>query len=205
MTKFNEWWQTKSADFHEDADAWSVGQGWRAREPEIESLRQQLDAAEANCQCELIKLEQQLADATEVANLSDGMYRSAIRQLAEWTRFFAEWESPGDVHEALISLQKDVNALNRQLAESQARDEALRDALVRVSGYEAYMEDKVITNALALPSDSTALDLAISQAKRDGGREALLEAINEWEKPYGLTDGSPFIERLRRMADNLKD
>lgn len=164
MTKFNEWWQTKSADFHEDADAWSVGQGWRAREPEIESLRQ-------------------------------------------------------------------------QLAESQAREKVLRDALVRASGYEAYMEDKIITNALTLPSDSTALDLALRQAEestkqamiadgwrqcakgqrttqycglteeaiRQAKREALLEAINEWEKPYGLTDGSPFIERLRRMADNLKD
>ena len=62
------------------------------------------------------------------------------------------------------------------------------------------MEDKVITNALALPSNSTALESAISQAMR----EALLEAINEWEKPYGLTDGSPFIERLRRMAEKLK-
>ena len=61
-----------------------------------------------------------------------------------------------------------------------------------------------ITAGAILPSDSTALDLAISQAKREGGREALLEAINEWEKPYGLTDGSAFIERLRRMAKELK-
>jgi hypothetical protein len=54
--------------------------------------------------------------------------------------------------------------------------------------------------ALAMPSDSTALDEAVKQAKR----EALLETIAEWEKPYGLTEGMKFIDRLRRMAEDLK-
>ena len=57
------------------------------------------------------------------------------------------------------------------------------------AAYEGYMKAKVAE-----------MNEAIRQAKR----EALLEAINEWEKPYGLTDGSPFIERLRRMAEKLK-
>jgi predicted glycosyl hydrolase (DUF1957 family) len=40
----------------------------------------------------------------------------------------------------------------------------------------------------------------IKQAKR----EALLTVLAEWEKPYGLTDGTSFIERLRRMAEELE-
>lgn len=115
---------------------------------DVESLRQQLDAAEANCQCELIKLEQ-------------------------------------------------------QLAESQARGDAIRDAAINLL---ALVDDADAVKSLDAAikeydkRDSTALESAISQAMR----EALLEAINEWEKPYGLTDGSPFIERLRRMAEKLK-
>ena len=172
---------------------------------------------------EVEALRQQLAESTEVANLSEGMYRSAIRQLAE----------------------------------CQAREKVLRDALVRASGYEAYMEDKVITNALALPSDSTALDSAIRralaesqtfdtwkaspyttvleksiaedyvpkadidsalmQAKRDGGREALLEAavyadeqsndakylIGDYAKGCSNEAASIAI-KLRRMAEEMK-
>lgn len=30
---------------------------------------------------------------------------------------------------------------------------------------------------------------------------AIREAVNEWEKPYGLTDGRRFIDRLRDMAN----
>lgn len=31
---------------------------------------------------------------------------------------------------------------------------------------------------------------------------AMREAVIEWEKPYGLTDGRKFIERLRDMAND---
>lgn len=63
------------------------------------------------------------------------------------------------------------NKTDVQLAESQAREKVLRDALTRASGFEAYMEDKVITEALALPSDSTALDSAIRQAVKEFAEE----------------------------------
>lgn len=82
---------------------------------------------------------------------------------------------------------EEVRALRQQLAESQARNAS--------DGWRQCAKGQRTTQYCGLTEE------AIRQAKR----EALLEAINEWEKPYGLTDGSPFIERLRRMADNLKD
>lgn len=97
----------------------------------------------------------------------------------------------------------EVRALRQQLAESQARGDAIRDAAINLL---ALVDDADAVKSLDAAikeydkRDSTALESAISQAMR----EALLEAINEWEKPYGLTDGSPFIERLRRMAKELK-
>jgi hypothetical protein len=39
------------------------------------------------------------------------------------------------------------------------------------------------------------------QAAYEAGRKAAFhEAVAEWEKPYGLTDGRSFIERLRGMV-----
>ena len=32
-------------------------------------------------------------------------------------------------------------------------------------------------------------------------RAAMREAVAEWEKPHGLTDGRRFIDRLRGMAE----
>jgi len=146
---------------------------------ELVSLRQQLEAAEANCQCELIKLEHQLAELEVVV------------------KDFAVIE----------------HSMETALAESQAREKVLRDALEQFDGLIKYQYTGnreamsalmhaagVGAVALDLPSDSTALDEAMRQAKR----EALLEAIAEWEKPYGLTDGSLFIDRLRSMAEGMK-
>lgn len=39
------------------------------------------------------------------------------------------------------------------------------------------------------------------EAAWDGWQAAIAEVIAEWEKPYGLTDGRTFIERLRDMAN----
>lgn len=43
----------------------------------------------------------------------------AIREAIEQMDILSEWDSPEDVHEALIGLSKDVNALKAQLAECQ--------------------------------------------------------------------------------------
>jgi len=88
------------------------------------------------------------------------------------------------------------------LAESQAREANLRSDMLGL-GLRAnpHMTKHEIVDEIKrmYPSDSTALDSAIRQAKR----EALLDVIVEWEKPYTLTDGTSFIGRLRRMADNV--
>lgn len=43
-----------------------------------------------------------------------------------------------------------------------------------------------------------------SQALREHDAKVLEEVISEWEKPYTLTDGSRFIDRLRRMAEERR-
>lgn len=105
------------------------------------------------------------------------------------------------------SANSEIESLLKRLAESQARAKRHAElafyavqALGSCDTPERWAADKYLCESVALPSDSTALDSVIRQAKR----EALLEAITEWEKPYGLTDGSKFIDRLRRMADELK-
>jgi hypothetical protein len=35
-------------------------------------------------------------------------------------------------------------------------------------------------------------------------KDALLDTVAEWEKPFTMTDGTSFISRLHRMADELK-
>ena len=71
-----------------------------------------------------------------------------------------------------------IEELEQQLAECQAREKVLRDAL-ELSWSEEYVNGIVARSkardALTLPSDSTALDTMLKQAKR----EALLEAANE--------------------------
>lgn len=160
--------------------------------------------------------------------------------------------------------REEVEALRQQLTESQAREKVLRDALETLNthfpGNEHHLECErvyaLVTNALALPSDSTALDSAIRralaesqtfdtwkaspyttvleksiaedyvpkadidsalmQAKRDGGREALLEAavyadeqsndakylIGDYAKGCSNEAASIAI-KLRRMVEEL--
>lgn len=79
-----------------------------------------------------------------------------------------------------------------------SRAEDAREGLELAAKYEGYGD----TTADTIDEAIEALDaiqstgIAISQIKA----QALRDAITEWEKPYGLTDGTPFIDRLRRMA-----
>lgn len=206
----------------------AVQDGVDSQQEIIESLRQQL----ANEQAHIKQLETGLDKAiTQLEELkvnhkaelvmrdqNSQMYLDNVRQeLAEWTNFFSEWDSPGEVHESLIGLQKDVNALHRQLVESQtklveclAREKVLRDELDRIANDLDVVEDSIDPDkwpaavarlALAMPSDSTALDLAIKQAKQ----EALLGAMTWFEESvYGVHYFGEPEDELRRMAKELE-
>jgi len=41
------------------------------------------------------------------------------------------------------------------------------------------------------------------EAAWDGWQAAIAAVVAEWEKPYGLTDGRNFIDRLRGMIPNI--
>jgi hypothetical protein len=58
-----------------------------------------------------------------------------------------------------------IGSLQRQLAECQAREKVLRDALEKWWGTSEEDFECIQRQALAMPSDSTALDEAIKQAK----------------------------------------
>jgi len=98
--------------------------------------------------------------------------------------------------EAVIDQRdKEIESLRQQLAESQAREKALRDGYRKILAWP-YLSDELrraVTAPLAIPSDSTALDAAIAKAKR----EALLEASKRLA-------GTPAACDLEDMAEELK-
>jgi hypothetical protein len=55
------------------------------------------------------------------------------KQLAKWVDIFSEWDSPEEVHEALIGAAKDVNALKAEI-------EGLRAALGKCLTREAKIQ-----------------------------------------------------------------
>ena len=81
----------------------------------------------------------------------------------------------------------EIESLRQQLAECQAREKVLRDALA-LSWSEEYVNGIVARSkardALALPSDSTALDTMLKAAKR----EALLSIAKYGKNMDGIFD-----------------
>ena len=67
----------------------------------------------------------------------------ALRQrLTTWTDLFSEWDSPEEVHEALISLNKDVNAMRQQNAEVKQRLFALEAGFDKtINDYEQQLAE----------------------------------------------------------------
>ena len=99
-----------------------------------------------------------------------------------------------DVEEAA----DEIESLRQQLAECQAREKVLRDAL-------EYINPQSRNAALAMPSDSTALDAM----KKQWQREALLEAIavsNETAQKLGIHQPTAFMYEvvLSKMAKDLE-
>ena len=96
--------------------------------------------------------------------------------------------------------------MEQQLAECQAREKVLRDALALASdawGQPAF-PSVIVNKALAMPSDLAALDTMLKAAKR----EALLEAADRLES-YDYIKSQPAIpyaeaHELRRMAKELE-
>jgi len=105
----------------------------------------------------------------------------------------------------------EVMALRKQLAESQAREQKMRDAMNLAIYQHAGKGDSrmnhwtaVFYNVLNAPSDSTALDSAIRQAKR----EALLEAavkVSDYHGKHFVDNALNCGDVLRKMADEIKD
>lgn len=98
----------------------------------------------------------------------------------------------------------EIEYLRQQLAECQAREKVLREVL-KLSWSEEYVNGietgKKAEEAIAMPFDSTALDEAIKQAKR----EALLEAAERFGKDQPEYSASKWAYRaLREMAEGLK-
>ena len=95
-----------------------------------------------------------------------------------------------------------IRRLEEQLAESQAREARLRDALTRISTNTIhwYASIQNAKEALAMHTDDTALKEAIKQAKR----KALLEAA-DW---LGTDDNDVELmtaaDEIKSMAEALK-
>lgn len=96
-----------------------------------------------------------------------------------------------------------IKVKENQLAECQAREKVLREVL-KLSWSEEYVNGietgKKAEEAIAMPFDSTALDEAIKQAKR----EALLEASEHFFDSGGHSVSVFVARELRRMAGELK-
>ena len=113
----------------------------------------------------------------------------------------------------------EIEYLRQQLAECQAREKVLRDAMLAVlcdtegvpCFYGSDGDRKVIADALTIPSDSTALDTMLAAAELKGRREALLEAIklceNERIEDSGVWEGdrayNTALEHAARAINNM--
>ena len=102
-----------------------------------------------------------------------------------------------------------INSVSRdRLAECQAREKVLRDALNVVCEYvpdkstEGDKDSLLIDNALALPSDSTALDTMLKAAKREAlleARELLLRSC-----PFGSNPQAWYVNEIEQKAKELE-
>ena len=90
-----------------------------------------------------------------------------------------------------------IEFLEQQLAECQAREKVLRDALEAAHPEGGVRVTRIVKAALAMPSDSTALDTMLKAAKR----QALLEAAESFD----LWDwNQTCIKQLQKWAKELK-
>ena len=134
-----------------------------------------------------------------------------VERLRDWMTIDQTTSPASRMAEAAYEIQ----SLRQQLAECQAREKVLRNALQglcnlvfhpSVEADESLTEIVAAKAALAMPSDSTALD----ELKRQWQREALLEAAeycdNQWrwsEAEYQQYE-QDVGDGIRRMAKELE-
>ena len=100
-----------------------------------------------------------------------------------------------------ITLIEHEHLVNEQLAESQAHDAKLRDALEKIANNTIhwYASIQDAKEALTLPADDTALKEAIMQTKR----EVLLEVAEWFDDGYECSAANNIARELRRMAEEI--
>lgn len=145
----------------------------------------------------------------------------AADALAEIESLRQQLDAANQDNEALsFNSQGTIAKLRQQLAESQALVKVLRDALgeyvnVCQSGYDPTNWNVQVVDAgnpardaLAMPSDSTALDSAIRQAKREGYVAGFMASGEGWNGEYPFQDKgmNPLDDEdfVERMAEELK-
>ena len=186
------------------------GQAFFARidyiEKENESLRQQLTFESHKCSkcgtnlgllhedaCPLCNCRQQLVDSKKTCAKMLFDQENTFKQQLEVASYWGpRWEKE----------YAENKSLRQQLAECQARERAIREAAIEVAACSTPInrngELARLKKAMPLiiqPSDSTALDAMLKQAKR----EVLLEAAKHYDA-YDLD----VADELRRMAKELK-
>ena len=108
----------------------------------------------------------------------------------------------------VLAKTDDLSAFNDLKARYEARIAELRDALEQVGclmlcGKKDQLPGrcdnaaKVVKKVLTKPDDLSALEAVKARVKR----EALLEALAQWEAPW---NGVPYIDWLRRMVGEVK-
>jgi hypothetical protein len=176
---------------------------------EIESLRQQLAAQKAEWEKAYeigMVRQQQLATFKDAYAEQIELHNLTLDELAEC-------QAHAKILETGAGVSLGELAASQKLVECQAQAQVLRDALERLAKLgngDVFGNSEGNTIAYAaytMPSDSTALDSAIKQAKR----EALLEAAEEFNcEPTGPNPSYPQFSSthvwgvLRKMADDLK-
>jgi hypothetical protein len=182
------------------------------QEAEIATLKQQLaEQREINGRLRQEKVnarvyfEQQLADTTWQDHADYWQKRAVVaeQQLADIKR---EWAT-ADSHK-----EDYAEKLEQQLAECQAREEHYRSSLEKILRLWMYISPmpsdvllaftKSAMEALAMPSDSTALDTM----KKQWQREALLEAKELLLRscPFGSNPQAWYVNEIEKMAKELE-
>jgi hypothetical protein len=113
----------------------------------------------------------------------------------------ASAEATADFNEMRDMAVKEVGKWSREAGASQAREAKLREGLTKIAANTVnwYTSIQDAQAALALPTDDTALQEAIKQAKR----EAAEHILEMWRDPWPVTERS-FIDRLEAYVEEIK-
>jgi DNA repair exonuclease SbcCD ATPase subunit len=161
-----------------DIDKRDCENGWVDKEQNladftIESLRQALADSDnleeqlmfriQDQEAEIATLKQQLAECQQKLEMAEAVIAGDGALITGLKNDLAEYQKQ---HELVTSW---LNPTRKQLLECQAREKVLRDA---VKDYHQFRPTDISVKALAMPSDSTALDTMKKQWQRERTLEA---------------------------------